>query len=90
MKTLEVREPDFTFSLADLEGLLTGRTAAVLLCNPCNPTGKVFTRAELETIANFAADHDLLIFCDETYEQLVWPGHGTSASGRWRRRATAP
>src|SRR5438270_3742567 len=75
LKTLEVREPDFTFSLADLDLLLTARTAAVLLCNPCNPTGKVFTREELETIASFAADHDLLIFCDETYEQLVWPGH---------------
>jgi aminotransferase len=75
LKTLEVREPDFTFSLADLELLLSKRTAAVLLCNPCNPTGKVFTREELQIIAGFAADHDLLIFCDETYEQLVWPGH---------------
>jgi aminotransferase len=75
LKTIEVHEPDFTFSLADLELALTMRTAAVLLCNPCNPTGKVFTRAELETIAAFAAAHDLLIFCDETYEQLVWPGH---------------
>jgi L-glutamine---4-(methylsulfanyl)-2-oxobutanoate aminotransferase len=75
LKTLEVREPDFSFSLADLERLLTERSAAVLLCNPCNPTGKVFTRTELESIARFAADHDLLIFCDETYEHLVWPGH---------------
>lgn len=75
LKTLEVCEPDFSFTRADLEMLATARTAAVLLCNPCNPTGKVFTRAELETIAAFAAAHDLLIFCDETYEQLVWPGH---------------
>jgi aminotransferase len=75
LKTLEVWEPDFTFTRADLEALITPRTAAVLLCNPCNPTGKVFTREELETIASFAAAHDLLIFCDETYEQLVWPGH---------------
>ncbi len=75
LKTLEVWEPEFTFSRADLESLRTPRTAAVLLCNPCNPTGKVFTRAELEIIAGFAADHDLLIFCDETYEHLVWPGH---------------
>src|SRR5262249_8880589 len=41
LKTLEVREPDFGFSAADLEALHTARTAAVLLCNPCNPTGKV-------------------------------------------------
>jgi aspartate/methionine/tyrosine aminotransferase len=75
LKTLEVWEPDFTFSPADLESLHTERTSAVLLCNPCNPTGKVFSRAELEIVARFAAAHDLLIFCDETYESLVWPGH---------------
>jgi aspartate/methionine/tyrosine aminotransferase len=75
LRTLEVSEPDFAFDRADLEALSSPRTAAVLLCNPCNPTGKVFTRAELEIIAQFAADHDLLIFCDETYEYLVWPGH---------------
>jgi len=55
--------------------LWTPATAAVLLCNPCNPTGKVFRREELETILAFAIDHDLLILCDETYEYLVWPGH---------------
>jgi aminotransferase len=75
LRTLEVREPDFTFTRAELDSLVSPRTAAVLLCNPCNPTGKVFTKEELETIAAFAAAHDLLIFCDETYEQLVWPGH---------------
>ena len=75
LKTLEVREPDFGFTAAQLEALYSPRTAAVLLCNPCNPTGKVFTGEELETIADFAAAHDLLIFCDETYEFLVWPGH---------------
>ncbi|HTR35144.1 MAG TPA: pyridoxal phosphate-dependent aminotransferase [Bryobacteraceae bacterium] len=75
LRTLVTSEPDFAFTRSQLEALLTPRTAAVLLCNPCNPMGKVFTRAELETIAQFAADHDLLIFADETYEYLVWPGH---------------
>ena len=75
LRTLVVSEPDFTFTREQLEELWTPRTAAVLLCNPCNPTGKVFRRDELETIVAFAADHDLLIFCDETYEYLVWPGH---------------
>jgi aspartate/methionine/tyrosine aminotransferase len=75
LRTLAVGEPDFAFTRRQLEELYTGRTAAVLLCNPCNPTGKVFRREELETIAAFASDHDLLIFCDETYEYLVWPGH---------------
>jgi len=75
LRTLEVWEPDFSFTAEQLEALYSPRTAAILLCNPCNPTGKVFTAAELETIAAFAAAHDLLIFCDETYEFLVWPGH---------------
>jgi aspartate/methionine/tyrosine aminotransferase len=75
LRTLEVREPDFGFTREQLESLATPRTAAVLLCNPCNPTGKVFTGDELETIAEFARERDLLIFCDETYESLVWPGN---------------
>lgn len=75
LKTLEVAEPDFAFTRQQLEQLRTKRSAAVLLCNPSNPTGKVFRREELETILAFAADHDLLVLCDETYEYLVWPGH---------------
>lgn len=75
LRTLEVAEPDFTFTSEQIEALRTPRTAAILLCNPCNPTGKVFRREELELILRFAIKHDLLIFCDETYEYLVWPGH---------------
>jgi aspartate/methionine/tyrosine aminotransferase len=75
LRILETWEPDFRFTREQLESLYGPATGAVLLCNPCNPTGKVFTRAELETIAQFAAERDLLIFSDETYEYLVWPGH---------------
>jgi aspartate/methionine/tyrosine aminotransferase len=75
LRILETREPDFSFIREQLESLYSPQTAAILLCNPCNPTGKVFTLDELETIARFATDHDLLIFADETYEYLVWPGH---------------
>jgi aspartate/methionine/tyrosine aminotransferase len=75
LRTLETCEPDFSFTCEQLEKLHTFDTAAVLLCNPCNPTGKVFTLDELRIIAQFAVDHNLLIFADETYEYLVWPGH---------------
>jgi aminotransferase len=75
LRILETSEPDFSFTREQLDSVCTPETAAVLLCNPCNPTGKVFTLEELETIAQFAADHDLLIFADETYEYLVWPGY---------------
>jgi len=75
LRILETREPDFSFTREQLERMYNPQTAAILFCNPCNPTGKVFTRDELETIAQFAADYDLLIFADETYEYLVWSGH---------------
>jgi aspartate/methionine/tyrosine aminotransferase len=75
LRTVETREPDFSFTRAGLEAVRSSNTAAILICNPSNPTGKVFTLEELEIIARFAADHDLLIFVDETYEYLVWPGH---------------
>ena len=75
LKAVELREPDFSFTREHLESACTRRTAALVFCTPCNPTGKVFTRAELLTILDFAADHDLLIFADETYEQFTWSGH---------------
>jgi len=75
LKTLEVCEPHFAFTREDLETQVSPRSAAVLVCNPCNPTGKVFRREELQTLVDFAVAHDLLIFSDETYEQLVWPGN---------------
>lgn len=75
LRILETHEPEFSFTREQLEDLYTPQTAAILLCNPCNPTGKVFTRDELQIISQFAVDHDLLIFADETYEYLVWPGH---------------
>jgi aminotransferase len=72
LRTLEVAEPDFAFTREQLESLYSPRTAAVLLCNPCNPTGKVFKREELEV-------------CDETYEYLVWPGYEHVSIGSLRR-----
>ena len=75
IRTLEVSEPDFSFTRAGLDAVWTPAMAAIILCNPGNPTGKVLTRGELEIVAQFAADRDLLIFSDETYEYLIWPGH---------------
>ena len=60
----------------DLEGLraVAGDAAVLLLCNPHNPTGRVFTRAELEGIAAVAAEHDLVVVADEIHADLVYPG----------------
>ena len=50
-------------------------TKAILLCNPHNPTGRVFDEAELRTIADIAIEHDLLLLSDEVWADLVHPGH---------------
>jgi cystathionine beta-lyase len=61
----------------DLEGFRrAARDARVfLLCNPHNPTGRVFERAELEAMAGVALEHDLLVVADEIHQDLLFPGH---------------
>jgi cystathionine beta-lyase len=61
----------------DLDGLLRSASAAsvVLVCNPQNPTGRVFERGELEAIVAVAREHKLTIVADEIHADLVYPGH---------------
>lgn len=56
------------------ERALTPRTRAVLLCNPNNPTGTVYSRDELETVAAFCRDHGLFLISDEVYREFVYDG----------------
>lgn len=62
----------FGFDVADLDRAFTPRTRAVILNTPHNPTGKVFSRRELELIADRAARHDAVVIADEVYERLVF------------------
>jgi aminotransferase len=73
-----LRAPDWTFNLEDLERTVTLRTRAIVLNSPANPSGKVFTREELEWIANFAKRHDLFVFTDEIYEYFIFEGRHIS------------
>ncbi len=69
-----VEAPDGRFGL-DVDGLraaVTSRTRAILVNSPHNPTGTVFTRAELEALAALCVEHDLIAICDEVYEHLVF------------------
>jgi aspartate aminotransferase len=50
------------------------KTRAILLCNPSNPTGTVYTLAELEAVARVAVEHDLFVICDEVYREFVFGG----------------
>lgn len=65
----------FRFDPAALRAAITPKTRALLLNTPHNPTGKVFSRAELELIAELAVAHNLVVIADEVYERLVFePG----------------
>ncbi|MGD2142716.1 MAG: aminotransferase class I/II-fold pyridoxal phosphate-dependent enzyme, partial [Candidatus Bathyarchaeota archaeon] len=57
-----------------LKDRLTPRTKMIVLCNPNNPSGTVYTKEELETIADLAVDQDLLVLSDEVYKEFVWDG----------------
>ncbi len=57
-----------------LESVIDETTSAILLCNPHNPTGRIFDRSELEAIAAVAEQHDLLVISDEVWSGLVHPG----------------
>jgi cystathionine beta-lyase len=57
-----------------LETLVTPKTKVFMLCNPQNPTGRVFTRAELERLAAFVERHDLLVISDELHAELILDG----------------
>jgi N-succinyldiaminopimelate aminotransferase len=65
----------YEFDPAELRAAVTARTRMILLNTPHNPTGKVFTRDELQIIAEVALDHDLWVVADEVYEHLVFAGH---------------
>src|SRR5262249_27857930 len=71
--------PQFRLHLSAVESLAP-HARALVLCNPCNPTGTVYTRAEIEEIARIAERYDLLLIADEAYDHIVYePATYTSA-----------
>jgi N-succinyldiaminopimelate aminotransferase len=73
-RVVTLHPPDYHFDPAALRDAITPRTRLVLLNSPHNPTGKVFSRAELEAVAALCVEHDLLAVTDEVYEHLVFEG----------------
>lgn len=70
-----LRPPDFAFDPAELRRAFEQRPKALILCNPSNPTGKVFTRDELLQIAALAEEFDAYVITDEVYEHIVYAPH---------------
>ncbi|MCI8398099.1 MAG: aminotransferase class I/II-fold pyridoxal phosphate-dependent enzyme [Oscillibacter sp.] len=81
--------PDFRFDPEVLEDAFRQRPKALILCNPSNPCGKVFTREELELIAALAEKYDAYVITDEVYEHIVYAPHRhtyfASLPGMWER-----
>ncbi len=65
-------EEEYHLSYEALDACATERTKLLIFNNPQNPTGRVYTRAELENVARVAQERDLLVLCDETYEYFVY------------------
>lgn len=69
---ITLHAPDFNFIVDELNNAVTDKTKLIILNNPHNPSGKVFTKSELEQIANIAIKNDLYVISDEVYEFLTY------------------
>src|SRR5262245_30089655 len=73
-RMVRLRPPDWSFDPAQLRSAFNERTRAIIVNTPHNPTGKVFTRAELEIIAGLCREFDCLAVTDEIYEYILYDG----------------
>ena len=71
---VQLRRPDWSFDEGDLATAFNDKTKAIIINTPNNPTGKVFSRAELETIARLCQKWDVLAITDEIYEHIIYDG----------------
>ena len=81
--------PEYEFDLSLIEKGFAEGAKALILCNPSNPCGKVFTRAELELIADMAETYDTYVITDEVYEHIVYAPYQhtyfATLPGMWQR-----
>jgi len=73
-RTVPLRPPNWEFDPVELRNAITQRTRLIILNSPHNPTGKVFSREELEVISDLANEFDIFVLTDEVYEHLVYEG----------------
>jgi aspartate/methionine/tyrosine aminotransferase len=71
-----LRAPDWSFDRNELRAAFNSKTKAIIICNPNNPTGKVFAREEMEFVAGLCQEFDALCFTDEIYEHIIYPREG--------------
>src|SRR5262245_5247547 len=71
---VQLRQPDWSFDEQELAAAFNNNTKAIILNTPNNPTGKVFSRQELEVIAGLCRKWDVLLITDEIYEHIIYDG----------------
>jgi aspartate/methionine/tyrosine aminotransferase len=86
---VSLHAPAFAFDPDELRRAFAQKPKALVLCNPSNPTGKVFTREELLFILQLAREHDAFVITDEVYEHIVYAPHRhipfATLPGAWER-----
>jgi len=89
---VRLHAPDWHFDPDELAAAFSDRTKVLLLNTPHNPTGKVFNRAELETIADLCIRYDVTVITDEVYDRIVFDDHEhipiAMLPGMWERTLT--
>ncbi|HEX2404194.1 MAG TPA: aminotransferase class I/II-fold pyridoxal phosphate-dependent enzyme, partial [Acidimicrobiia bacterium] len=86
-----LRPPAFELTAAALEAAVTPNTRMIVVNTPHNPSGRVYSRGELEAVADLCRRHDLVAICDEVYEHMVYEGEHLSLAtlpGMWDRTVT--
>ncbi len=70
-----VEEEGFALDIEGIRKAVTARTRAIMYCSPCNPTGTVYSRDQLERLAEVALEHGLMVITDEAYEYFTYDGN---------------
>lgn len=91
VRSITLHPPDFSFSVDELKSIFSKNTRAIMINTPHNPTGKMFTREELEVIASLCIENDILAFSDEVYDKLTFEAEHISLAslpGMYERTVT--
>ncbi|XP_021332476.1 kynurenine--oxoglutarate transaminase 3 isoform X3 [Danio rerio] len=90
--TTGISSADWVLDQEELAGKFNSKTKAIIINTPNNPIGKIFSRSELQAIADLCIKHDTLCFSDEVYEWLIYKGHEhvkiATLPGMWDRTIT--
>jgi len=70
-KFVRLEAPEWKLDIQAIEAVITSKTRGIVICNPANPSGKVYTRDELDAIGELAQKYDLVVFSDEMYEHFL-------------------